>query len=157
MKNYKILIVDDLIENLQVLFSIFSKHLPDCDILQTNNPDNVTNIAINAKPDLIITDWDMPQMSGIDLIKRLKSNNKTKDIPIIVVTGVMLTTVNLQIALDSGAVDYIRKPIEPIELIARVNSAMLLSDYYNQLMKQKDEELTKSALHLIRRDRKSVV
>ncbi len=150
MKNYKILIVDDIIENLQILFSIFNRYLPDYEILQSNNPKNVINIAVKAKPDIIITDWDMPQMNGIDLIKAIKSNNETKDIPVIMVTGVMLTPENLKIALDAGAIDYIRKPVEPIELIARINSAMLLTDYYNQLMKQKDEELAESALHLVK-------
>jgi len=150
MQNNKILIVDDLIDNLQILFSIFTKHLPSYEILQTNNPENVINIATKAKPDIIITDWDMPQISGIELIKSLKSNNETKSIPIIMVTAVMLTPENLKIALDAGAIDYIRKPIEPIELIARINSAMLLTNYYNQLMKQKDEELTESALHLVK-------
>jgi len=150
MKNYKILIVDDIIENLQILFSIFNRYLPDYEILQSNNPKNVINIAVKAKPDIIITDWDMPQMNGIDLIKAIKSNNETKDIPVIMVTGVMLTPENLKIALDAGAIDYIRKPVEPIELIARINSAMLLTDYYYQLMKQKDEELAESALHLVK-------
>jgi len=133
-----------------MLFSIFNKYLPSYEILQTNNPENAINIATKAKPDIIITDWDMPQISGIELIKLLKKNNETKNIPVIMVTAVMLTPENLKIALDAGAIDYIRKPIEPIELIARINSAMLLTDYYNQLMKQKDEELTESALYLVK-------
>jgi len=150
MANYKILIVDDLIENLQIIYSIISEYLPDYEVLQTNNPENVINIATKARPNLIITDWDMPQISGIDLIKSLKDNVMTKNIPIIMVTGVMLTNENLKIALDSGAIDYIRKPIEPIELIARINSAILLIEYYNQIMKQKDQELTENTMHLIR-------
>lgn len=150
MENYKILIVDDVIENLQIIYSIINEHLPDYEVLQTNNPENVLTISINAKPDLIITDWDMPNISGIELIKRLKINKKTKDIPIIMITGIMITAKNLKIALDSGAVDYIRKPIEPLELIARINSVMKLQDYFKQIMEQKDNELTESALHLIR-------
>ncbi len=148
--NYKILIVDDSIENLQMLFSIFRKHLPDYEVFQTNNPENVIGIASKAKPDIIITDWDMPQISGIELVKALKKNNETKNIPVIMVTGVMLTADNLKIALDAGAIDYLRKPVNPIELIARINSAMLLTSYYNQIMKQKDAELTESALHLVK-------
>lgn len=150
MKNYKILIVDDLIENLQIIYSIISEHLPEYVVLQTNNPENVVNIATKAQPHLIITDWDMPKLSGIELIKSLKENPDTKNIPIIMVTGIMLTNENLKIALDSGAIDYIRKPIAPIELIARINSAILLIDYYNQIVKQKDQELTENTMRLIK-------
>ncbi len=149
MKKYKIFIIDDSFENLQLMFSIIKKHLPDFEVFQTNNPENAFNITNCVKPDIIITDWDMPIISGIELIKSFKSNDSTKNIPIIMATGVMVTSENLKIALDAGAIDYIRKPIEPVELIARVNSAVLLTDYYDQLMQQKDEALTKSALSLV--------
>ncbi len=150
MKINKILIVDDSLDNLQIIYSIIDEYLPKYKILQTNNPHNVLHIANTAEPNLIITDWDMPKLSGIELIELLKNNQKTKNIPIIMVTGVMLTTENLRIALDAGAVDYIRKPIEPLELIARINSAILLKDYYNQLMEQKDENLAKSTIELMK-------
>lgn len=150
MNSYKILIVDDDIDNLQIIYALITEYLPEYEVLQTNNPENVLSIAPKAKPDLIITDWDMPKISGIELIKLLKADYKTKDIPVIMITGIMITAKNLKIALESGAVDYIRKPIEPVELIARINSVLKLQDYYIQIMEQKDKELTESALHLIR-------
>ena len=150
MQNYKVLIIDDLVENLQVIVSVFSKYLPNYEIFQTNKPENAIDIALDTQPDLIITDWEMPNITGLELIQNFKSNKLTKSIPIIMATGVMVTTDNLRMALDAGAIDYIRKPIDPIELIARTNSALLLTDYYNQIVKQKDEELTESSLHLIK-------
>jgi len=149
MKKYKILIIDDKFENLQLVFSIIKKHLPNFEVFQTNNPENAFNITNSVMPDVIITDWDMPVISGLDLIKSFKKNINTKHIPIIMATGVMITSENLKTALNAGATDYIRKPIEPIELIARINSSILLTSYYNQLMQQKNEELTKSAINLV--------
>ena len=150
MNSYKILIVDDLIDNLKVIVSIFEKHLPEYEIFQTNNPENAIEIAIQTNPDLIITDWEMPQITGLELIHLFKDNKTTKRIPIIMATGVMLTANDLKMALDAGAIDYIRKPIDAVELIARTNSALLLTNYYNQIVKQKDEELTESSLHLVK-------
>lgn len=65
-------------------------------------------------------------------------------------TGVMLTSDDLETALNAGAVDYIRKPIEPIELIARSKSALLIASYSKLLVDQKDKELTESSLHLLK-------
>ncbi len=150
MKSYRILLVDDSIEEIKTMVSIFETFLPDCITYQTNNPIMVLDIAKEVHADLIITDWDMPGMSGLDLIDHLKRDNDTKDIPVIVVTGVMLTADSLNRALGSGAVDYIRKPIEPIELIARTKSALLTKSYYEQIVNHKDQEITESSLFLVK-------
>ncbi|MCT4640097.1 MAG: response regulator [Bacteroidales bacterium] len=150
MESYRILFVDDSIEEIKTMVSVFDTYLPDYITYQTNNSINALDIAKEVKADLIITDWDMPGMSGLDLIDNLKRNKETKDIPVIMLTGVMLTPDNLHRALDSGAVDYIRKPIEPLELIARTKSALLTTNYYNQIVNQKDQEITESSLFLVK-------
>ncbi len=78
----------------------------------------------------------MPVMDGIELIKHLKSVETTNDIPIIMCTGVMTKTENLKTALDAGAVDYIRKPVEKLELTARVHSMLKLSDSMKKIKEQ---------------------
>jgi DNA-binding response OmpR family regulator len=100
--------------------------------------------------DLIISDWDMPGFSGIDLIRGLKANPRTRHIPIVIVTGVMLTSKDLDIALTEGAFDYIRKPIDPVELAARVNSALQISFCHARELEQKNIELAEKTLILIR-------
>jgi CheY-like chemotaxis protein/DNA-binding CsgD family transcriptional regulator len=150
MESYRILFVDDSIEEIKTMVSVFDTYLPDYITYQTNNSINALDIAKEVKADLIITDWDMPGMSGLDLIDNLKRNKETKDIPVIMLTGVMLTPDNLHRALDSGAVDYIRKPIDPLELIARTKSALLTTNYYNQIVNQKDQEITESSLFLVK-------
>lgn len=150
METYKVLFIDDSIDNLKTMIAVFSKHLPHYKTYQTNNSRKAVTIAQQVIPDLIVTDWDMPKLNGLDVVRALKSNKFTKEIPVIMATGVMLTTEHLQMALNAGAVDYIRKPIDPTELIARTKSALLLANYYKEIVRQKDHELTENAMHLIK-------
>jgi DNA-binding NarL/FixJ family response regulator len=119
-------------------------------VFQTNNPEKALDIAKETIPNLIITDWNMPQLSGIELILKFKQHPLLKEIPIIMVTGAMTSSDDLQIALNAGAIDYIRKPIEPIELIARTSSALMLAKYYEEVIDQKNKELTENTLYLVK-------
>ncbi|MHC1703543.1 MAG: response regulator [Tenuifilaceae bacterium] len=149
MNNTKILIVDD-----DPLISEFLIH-----ILEQLNNGYIFFKAINGKlgievaleviPDLIIMDWEMPVMIGIEATKILKSTKETANIPIIIATGVMNSSKNLKIALDAGAVDYIRKPFDKYEVQARVNSALMLANSWKtviaqqeQIMRNENEKLT---------------
>lgn len=150
MENYKILLVDDLIENLKTIVSIFEVQRPEYTVFQTNNAKSALQIISQNQPDLIITDWDMPGMNGIEFIKALKCNPETVDIPVIMASGVNLSSSDLKTALNAGATDYIRKPIDPIELLARVHSVLMITDYHNKMLETKDQELTESALYLVK-------
>ncbi|WP_430814052.1 response regulator [Carboxylicivirga sp. RSCT41] len=142
----KILIVDDQPENLQAIVNCFSDKDYNYKFLKAPNGEIAYRLALSKLPDLIITDWDMPQMNGVELISALKKEMLTSDIPVIMCTGVMTTTENLNTALQAGAADYVRKPIDPLELTARVYSMLCLSDSYRQIKQQKaeiDEEKNK--------------
>ncbi len=136
----QILVIDDELDHLNAI----------CDVLQggpyrvlrTCRPERALEIAENDLPDLIITDWDMPGLSGIDLIQMLKEREATRDIPVIMCTGKMTSCENLETALDAGAVDYIRKPVEAIELRARTRSMLHLSSMYRQI-KAHEQELAR--------------
>lgn len=136
MKTYIILIADDYPENLQIIVDALKNSNLQHKIVRAVNGKILCELAEKRHPDLIITDWEMPEMDGIEAIKYLKSINATKDIPIIMCTGIMTTSENLRMALDSGAVDYIRKPIDSIELQARVYSMLKLSDSYLTIKEQ---------------------
>jgi len=77
----------------------------------------------------------MPEMDGIEFIKQLKQSTITADIPVIMCTGVMTSSENLNTALNAGAVDYIRKPIDEIELIARTKANLHLANSYSRIKK----------------------
>lgn len=146
----KILIVDDLVENIQVLISIFEKFEPNYVLYQATSADLAFLIAKKTKPDIIISDWDMPLKDGISLIKDLKKDKELKNIPVIMATGVMTTVGHLQAALDAGAVDYLRKPIDEVELIARTHSALNLAESHKKMLEKKNKELVENTLFLIR-------
>jgi DNA-binding response OmpR family regulator len=147
MSKYKLLIADDESSIIESISSVLEKF--DYDILAAPNGLKAYKIAIKILPDLIITDWEMPSMNGVEFIRKLKSNDQTKGIPIIMITGVMNTIENLKIAFDAGATDFIHKPIIPVELVARTRSMLMLADYYKEAIKQKEWELTLQAKNML--------
>jgi DNA-binding response OmpR family regulator/DNA-binding CsgD family transcriptional regulator len=138
MENKTILVVDDDPAVINTIFTVISTSNPEIIFFQANSGTLGLQIALKKIPDLVITDWDMPEMNGIEFIRRLKAEKKTNPIPVIMASGVMTTSENLQTALAAGAVDFIRKPIDPIELAARVNSMLLLSGYINDIHKKSE-------------------
>jgi len=132
-EEYKILVVNDNIDSLRTIVDHVEYSNQHYKVLQSISAPLALEIAINKLPDLIITDWDMPGMNGIELIRELKRHEATKDIPIIMATAVMTTPENLKTALDAGAVDYIRIPVDKIELSARVYSMLKLSYSYKEI------------------------
>ncbi|MCU4175718.1 hybrid sensor histidine kinase/response regulator [Carboxylicivirga sp. N1Y90] len=153
---YKILIVDDQSSNLETIVQHIEESNEPFDILQALQAQTALIIAQNELPDIIITDWEMPVMDGIELIRELRKIEQTKDIPVIMCTGVMTSSHNLNTALEAGAVDYIRKPIDKIELIARIKANLHLSDKYKQIqalnqklikLSQFKEDMTKMLIH----------
>lgn len=96
-------------------------------------------LAQEILPDIIITDWDLPHLSGIEIIKELQTHSSTKDIPVIVSSGILITVKDLEMAFQAGAIDFVRKPIEKVELLARINSAIRLFESSKQLKKEKQQ------------------
>ena len=133
MQTPKILIVDDEMVHLEAIIDVIEDEACNYQVFSAFNGKNAFDIAIKEMPDLIISDWEMPEMNGIELIMHLKSDTKTADIPVIMCTGIMISSDNLQTALLAGAVDYVRKPIDRIELIARINANLHLADKYNEI------------------------
>jgi len=130
---YKILVVNDDICSLQTIVAYVEESSSNYIVFQALNGLTGLKIAIDKQPDLIIADWDMPGMDGITYIKELKKTEETKDIPIIMATAVMTDSEHLKIALDAGAVDYVRIPVDKVELTARVYSMLELSKSYRQI------------------------
>lgn len=137
MSATKLLIVDDNHENLQIIWAQVQQSFPDFEVFVANNGIYALKIAKQKLPDLIVSDWQMPEFSGIDLILKLKEDPLTNHIPVILFTGIMTSPENLSTALQSGAYDYIRKPLEPIEFEARIKSCLR---YINTLNKAQEGE-----------------
>lgn len=133
----KILIVEDEAAQLKTMIDFLSAGPCVYEIISAGNGKVACAIAETELPDLIIMDWELPLMNGIDAIRNLKKNEYTRMIPVIMCTGVMMTSEDLQTAFEAGAIDYIRKPVDKTELIARTRSILMLSEYFTE--KQKAE------------------
>lgn len=92
-------------------------------ILCARQPGDGIRLALEHRPDLILLDINMPGMDGFKVCRALKENPSTRDIPILFLT-VDRNMVHLARAFDCGAADYLRKPVNPIELRARVRVAV---------------------------------
>lgn len=135
MAKYKILVVDDQKDNLITIVGLIEEAKEPWEVYQANSGELAILIAKKQQPDLIIMDWEMPVMSGIEATKILRKDEETKDIPVIICTGIMTSSKHLEIAFEAGAVDFIRKPIDLIELHSRMQSMLLLSDSYKNIKK----------------------
>jgi len=138
MKTYHILVVDDDVFSLNLILSILKNLEHPFQISEAKDGNEAVEIATSLLPDLIIMDWDMPNLSGIDALKAIRKKELTSKIPVIMATA-MLSSENLELAFKSGANDYLRKPVDRVELLARMNSALELSESYKEIMRQKAE------------------
>ncbi|MBN2805376.1 MAG: response regulator [Prolixibacteraceae bacterium] len=136
----KLLVVDDDPFVIEFVTNVLIDY--QYDIMAAYDGEAAIRIVEKEHPDLIIMDWEMPRKNGIETIRHLKSKPEISDIPVIMITGRMNTKHDLKAAFDAGAIDFIHKPIEPIELIARTNSMLLLYKYYKESIRNKDWELT---------------
>lgn len=138
MKNSILIVDDDKISQ-----AIISKILRDSGqnyVLYTaDNGETAIKVAKEKQPGLILMDWEMPVLSGIEALEMLKRNEITREIPVIMETG-MVSSEKLELAFGTGAIDYIRKPVDKTELIARVKSALALYNSFLEI-KQKNEQI----------------
>ncbi len=134
-KKYTILLVDDEPQNIEVLFN--SLECEGYNIIVANDGQRAIELSQNMQPDVIIMDWDMPNVNGIEAVIKIRAFKETRNIPIIMATGKMTGFKNLAIALNAGANDFLQKPLQPIEIIARVKSMIR---YYDSFRKSIDFE-----------------
>ena len=116
-----ILIVEDE-ESILELIAI-NLHQAGFNPIRSLNAEYAENLIREALPDLIILDWMLPGMSGVEFTKRVRGNPNTKNIPIIILTAKSDESNKLK-GLDTGADDYMTKPFSPKELIARIKAVL---------------------------------
>jgi len=91
--------------------------------LRADNAEQALNLVANALPDLVLLDWMLPGLSGIEFARRLRADRRTRSIPIIMLTARSDEQDKLQ-GLETGADDYITKPFSPRELNARIKAVL---------------------------------
>jgi len=146
---FKILIIDDSVAIINSIIDTLENENPDYSFLQATNGEIGVEVARKYLPDIIITDWEMPVLNGIATIQKLKADPKTKQIPVIMLTGKMTDSQSLKTAFEAGAIDFIRKPIDSIELKARVHSMLLYAFSIRKMIETKNNELNQMSLNAI--------
>jgi len=136
-ENKKILIVDDVLDNLKLLRDVLETE--GYSILIASDGKTALRIAERALPDIILLDILMPVMDGYEVCQRLKMNEATGHIPVIFVT-IKDDNISLKRAFEVGGVDYIHKPFEKEEVLIRVENHLKIS-FLNRELLQKNKEL----------------
>lgn len=121
MTKHKILIIDDE-PAIREMVAV-ALELADFDVLEAENAQDGHALIVDLRPDLILLDWMLPSVSGIELARRLKRDDSTAEIPIIMLTAKSEEDNKLQ-GLDGGADDYITKPFSTRELISRIKAVL---------------------------------
>ena len=116
-----VLIADDEPNQLELL--TFNLKQAGFQVLEASNGREALEQIENHRPDLIILDWMMPHMSGIELCRVLRSRPDTKMLPIIILSARGEES-DRTLGLDTGADDYISKPFSPRELVSRVKALL---------------------------------
>jgi sigma-B regulation protein RsbU (phosphoserine phosphatase) len=130
-----LLLVDDNPTNLQVLYQTLET--TGCKLLVAKNGETALSIAQKASPNLILLDIMMPGIDGFEVCRRLKADSVTADIPVIFLSALTDTKDKVQ-GLQLGAVDYVSKPFQPDEVIARVNTHLTIHRLKREVEQKKD-------------------
>ncbi|MCH5310187.1 MAG: hybrid sensor histidine kinase/response regulator [Prevotella sp.] len=134
--DFKILIVDDVMSNVLLLKILLTKET--FQICTANNGTGCIEMAKSEKPDLILLDVMMPDISGFEAASILKKDEETKDIPIIFLTA-LNTPADLVKGFEVGANDFLTKPFNKEELLMRVRQQISLVDAKRTIVKQNAE------------------
>jgi two-component system phosphate regulon response regulator PhoB len=121
MPRHTILVVDDEPSIREML--VISLEAAGYNVLQAENAKTAHSLVLDKHPDLILLDWMMPVTTGLELLRRLKRDEMTDHIPVIMLTAKAEESSKIS-GLDSGADDYIAKPFSPRELLSRIKAIL---------------------------------
>ncbi len=113
----RILVVEDNEQNIYMLTFMLKKH--GFEVIQAMDGLSGIKMAIEQKPDLIIMDWQLPDINGIEVTKRLRENDALKNLPIVFCTSNAMRG-DREIALNAGATAFFEKPINPVTFVEAI-------------------------------------
>jgi two-component system, OmpR family, phosphate regulon response regulator PhoB len=119
--NTRVLIVEDDAALAEMLnYNLTSAGF---DVVQTGDGDEAITTILDETPDLVILDWMLPNLSGIEICRQIRANPEMKNLPVIMLTAKGEDPDRVR-GLDTGADDYVVKPYSPAELIARIKALL---------------------------------
>jgi class 3 adenylate cyclase len=131
----KILAVDDTPENLRLLEALLAPQ--GYELVSASSGGEALALVPQARPDLLLVDLVMPEMNGFEVTKAIRGDDAWKHLPIIIITAT--GGADLVRALDAGADDFVSKPFDKNELLARVKSLIRVKHYYDTVQRQREE------------------
>ncbi len=151
----KIMIVDDDQRNVKLLKAILQAEGYRC--MEALSGPEALRLVREGPPDLVLLDIMMPQMDGYEVLRRLRSAPQTEHIPVVMVTALTEREDRVR-ALDLGADDFISKPIDRVELLARIRSLLRIKRFHDEL-KAKLHQIQQQNEHIRRlmTERKALV
>ena len=148
-----VLVVDDGIDNLRLLSDLLGEHGYEVRAVTTGR--QALQAVEHDPPDLILLDITMPEMNGYEVCRHLKAKDRSKDVPVIFLTSLTDTADKVR-AFDAGGVDYVTKPFQFDEVLARVKTHVALrraqadlADSYTRLraLEQLRDDLVRMVVH----------
>ncbi|MDP3442569.1 MAG: response regulator, partial [Ignavibacteria bacterium] len=133
-KHFKILAIDDTMDNLLVLKALVNEFYPNAVFLGANTGKQGLDLSLKEQPDLILLDIIMPDMDGFQVCKAIKKNPITQSIPVIMITAAKTGMESKVRSLESGADAFLTKPIDEVELKAQIGAMLRMKeaiDYKN--------------------------
>ncbi len=147
----KILVIDDVTENLIAIKETLEDLMLDCLLLTAQSGKEGLKIARAEQPDTILTDVQMPGMDGFELCKKLKEDEATKHIPVMIFTGSKTDSESRIKCLEAGADVFLTKPIDTGELTAQINVMFRIKEAEDKLRAEReflDEKVQKRTKEL---------
>lgn len=154
----RVLIVDDNITNL-TLFRHLLKKLDGVESISFDDPLKALEWCVTEEPDLVLLDYMMPEMDGLEFIEHFREIEEYKNVPIVVITADTENEVRHK-ALNLGAHDFLNKPIDKVEFLARIKNLLTLRESQQALANRAvwlDKEVKKATAELRSREKEMVL
>jgi putative two-component system response regulator len=133
----QILFVDDERAVLDALRRMLRSYRDIWEITCADRPEAAWELLTENRFDAVVSDIKMPGMTGLELLERIRQTQQTKDLPVVMLTGLSTRELKRQ-ALELGAADLLNKPVEPEDLVARLRSVLRLKSYQDELKRHKE-------------------
>lgn len=156
---HKILAIDDKPDNLITISALLRNLIKKCTVVTAQNGIDGIKMAATEMPDVIILDVKMPDMDGFEVCRKLKLNEATKHIPIILLTAIKTDSASRIKGLELGADAFLTKPIDETEMVAQIKVMLRIKTAEDQLRREKDllEEKVEERTHALYKSQEKLI